>query len=426
MSLFVFGVYRISALFMMFFLYAFSVLHFDKKKTVMILAGCYLLTGLLEWRDFIVMGQTQYSVYTLVLQILLVQVTSFIISAYRDFRALFTGIVSSTYVLTGNVLGIAVYAYTGKALAGFAIQIILHGVVLLFLALTIRKDYLEEMVIVESGWLQLCAIPGLFYLICYSIVIWPVKITERIENVIPAMLVLLLMTAIYYIIVKLFSQQRHSAQLEHDREHLESYALSLKREAELMEEKEVAIVRHDMRHYFGLLESYLEEEDYGKMREMIANAQDNIHKSHHKRYCDNVAINGIVRRWATYAKEENVTFIYDIDIPAQFEDHQFEFELAAVLSNLLENAIRAAGKTVQKEGRVKFKMFPTKGRLGVEICNTFDRKQTRDKKTGFPISQPRKGHGYGLQSVKLFVDKHHAIWDYSMEEDVISMRILIP
>lgn len=427
MPVFVFGVYRISALFMMIFLAAFSVLHFNKTKTIMILTVCYLLTGLLEWREFIVLGHTQYSVYTLVLQILLVQTTSFLVSYYRDFRAFFTGIVSSTLVLVGNVIAIAIYAYTDKMFLGFAVQIILHGVVISFLILTIRKEYLEEMTILEVGWARLCLIPGLFYLTCYSIVIWPVSIGDRIENVIPAMFVLLLMTSIYYIIVKLFAQQHRATQLKHDMESLESYALSLKREADLMEEKEkeVAIMRHDMHHYFGLIEAYLEEEDFDKLNEMIHTAQDNLQKSHHKRYCENVAINGIVRRWDTFAKEEDVSFEYDIDIEDQFSDYHFEFELAAVLSNLLENAIRAAGKVSKGERKVKFKMFPAKERLGVEICNTFDQMGMRDKETGFPISEPRKGHGYGLQSVKLFVEKHNAIWDYSVEENLISMRFLI-
>lgn len=90
MSLFIFVEYRISALFVLGYIFLFSIQKYDKKRSFGILLFCYLIMGMLDWWDIYIMQKTTNSTPVMLLQIILVQTTCQLFFAYRDLRALFT------------------------------------------------------------------------------------------------------------------------------------------------------------------------------------------------------------------------------------------------------------------------------------------------------------------------------------------------
>ena len=103
-------------------------------------------------------------------------------------------------------------------------------------------------------------------------------------------------------------------------------------------------------------------------------------------YCDNVTLNGVLSGCAAIAQRESVKYTCQADAPAQLCQTN-EFALAAVLSNLVENAINAASKA-EGEHWVSVHILPVKGQLRLEVRNTYAGEITISPQTGLPQTTP--------------------------------------
>lgn len=429
MSLFIFVEYRISALFVLGYIFLFSIRKYDKKRSFGILLRCYLIMSMLDWWDIYMMQKTTNSTLVMLIQIVLVQMTCQLFFAYRGFRALFTGFTSSVYVLFGNSLCTMIYFHTKSYVFGIVVQILVHSLILAVLFLTIRKEYLWELENTEKGWRVLCLIPALFYCIIISLIAWPRDFLQEFQNELSTILVLILMIAVYVIIACGFYQRRKEQELNHDIDLLQNHAKNLRDELQLSQEKdaEMAIIRHDFHHYINLMRIYLESDEMEKLQNMLMVLHKELEQAAPKRYCENMAINGIVSKWEKRAQKNQITFTYHLDVPENLKSDSFEIEFAAVVSNLLENAVLAAAaiKDDDRERFVSICIAKSKGRLILEMTNSFSGKYQMDSKGQFLISSRGKNHGYGLRSIMSFAKKRNAIFDYSMEEHNFIVRLLV-
>lgn len=429
MSLFIFVQYRISALFVLGYIFLFSTQKYDKKRSFGILLLCYLIMGMMDWWDIYITQKTTYSIPVMLILIVLVQMSCLLIFAYRDFRALFTGFTSSTYVLFGNTLCNIVYVHTKSYVFGIAVQIVVHTLILVFLFRTIRKEYLWELENTKKGWGVLCIIPALFYCIIVSLIAWPSNFLEEPKNELPTILILILMIAVYVIIASRFYQCRKEQELNHDIDLLQNHAKNLRDELQVSQEKdaEMAVIRHDFHHYIQLMRIYLESDELEKLQKTLMVIHKELEQAVPKRYCENIAINGIVSKWEKRAKKNQITFTYHLDVPENLKSDSFEIEYAAVVSNLLENAVLAAA-TIEDNDRERFVSIciaKSKGRLILEMTNSFSGEYQMDSEGQFLISSRGKNHGYGLRSIMSFAQKRNAIFDYSIEENKFIVRLLV-
>lgn len=429
MSLFIFVNYRISALFVLGYIFLFSIQKYDKKRSFGILLLCYLIMGMLDWWDIYMMQKTTESTPVMLLQIVLVQATCLLIFAYRDFRALFTGFTSAVYVLFGNFLCNMIYEYTKSYVLGIAVQILVHSFVLAILFLTIRKKYLWELENTEKGWGALCLIPALFYCIIIFLTAWPRDFLQEFQNELVTILVLILMIVVYVSIASGFYQRRKEQELKYDIDLLQNHAKNLRDELQLSQEKdaEMAIIRHDFHHYIQLMRVYLETGEMEKLQKTLMVIDKELEQAAPKRYCENIAINGIVSKWEKRAQKNQITFTYHLDVPENLKSDSFEIEFAAAVSNLLENAVLAAAaiKDDNRERFVSIRIARSKGRLILEMINSFSGEYQMDSEGQFLMSARGKDHGYGLRSVMSFAQKRNAIFDYSIEENKFVVRLLV-
>lgn len=431
MSSFVFAEYRISALFLLAYVFFFSIRRYNKRKSLGILLLCYLVTGILDWQDIYVMKRTGYSMPVMLIEIILVQGTSLLFFAYRDFRALFTGITASCYVLFGNALCGMVYIHTGSFAAGIATQAVVHSLILGLLFLTVRKEYLWELENTKKNWNWgvLCLIPLLFYCIVVSLIAWPESYYEETKNKLSTILVLVLMTAVYVIIAAVFYQRRKEQELVHDVDLLQNHAKKLKDELQTTQEKDMklAIIRHDFHHYVNLMRVYLESDETEKLRQMLMAVEKELEQTASKRYCENRAVNGVISKWDRRAQKNGIRFNYYLDVPESLRSDSFEMEFVVVVSNLLENAVLAAAAAKDGGGErfVDVRIMRRREKLLLELVNSFSGEYRMDEERRFPVSEQGKDHGYGLRSVTSFAKKRNAVFDYSIEGNMFVVRLLV-
>ena len=138
---------------------------------------------------------------------------------------------------------------------------------------------------------------------------------------------------------------------------------------------------------------------------------------------ENTIIKAVLYNKGQRAEKLGVKYIYNVR--SNFKDISLDnSELTVILSNLLNNAIEATSMIKKKELEVfieednKYYIIDVKHRtegLKVEdLSNIF--------KMGY--STKGEGRGYGLYNVKSIVDKYRGKIQMSLDDDIISIKIL--
>jgi signal transduction histidine kinase len=413
--------------FLLLFLYIMSRHRYGKTVTAVILGVCFLLTEALDYHVFFIDGRT-FSLLATMLEILLVQGVALLISEYRDFRGLLTGIMSAAFVLVGNVLCSAAKVTFHSTPAALAVQTATHVLVLLFMVLPNRELYLNSQEdYPDMPWGRICLLPSMFYAATYLLAVWPVSIYKTPEMAAPTIAVMLLMGLSFYITMLALSDERTRHQAEQQDTAMSVYRKSLAREALLLQESSAraAVVRHDLRHYAALISTYLDAGDEASIRKMIAEMMGSLDQSIEERFCENVAINGILSLNYVLAKEKKIRYDCETVFPAKLSVS--EADLAVAVSNLVENALRAADEYPEEDKRwVRIRSHEIKEQLMVEVSNPYKGRIRRSRHTGLPVF-PRRGggHGYGLLSVQRFAAANGALFDVKSEKGVFTARLLI-
>lgn len=132
--------------------------------------------------------------------------------------------------------------------------------------------------------------------------------------------------------------------------------------------------------------SYPEEGKEQEIRALLREMDEHISRTRTVRYCENLAVNGILNYCARQAEEKGIIFEVRTEIPQRMELNEFEF--ATVVSNLLENALNAAALVEEPKRRaVRISTRSVKGRLILEISNGCVKEPQVSKLTGYPLSE---------------------------------------
>lgn len=255
---------------------------------------------------------------------------------------------------------------------------------------------------------------------------WPFNIYEMPSNLSGVLCIVGLMIISYIMLFEIFERNQRDEEQRRDMEYLENYAIRLKHEADAVREKEqkMAVIRHDLRHYSILINSYPEEGKEQEIRALLREMDEHISRTRTVRYCENLAVNGILNYCARQAEEKGIIFEVRTEIPQRMELNEFEF--ATVVSNLLENALNAAALVEEPKRRaVRISTRSVKGRLILEISNGCVKEPQVSKLTGYPLSEGGTRHGYGMKSVRAFVEKNRAVFDFSVKEGIFYVRMLV-
>lgn len=182
-------------------------------------------------------------------------------------------------------------------------------------------------------------------------------------------------------------------------------------------EQQSNMARHDRRHFNNTLLELLKA---GSTEEavQILEGQSMLKAPVLKHFCENTTVDAAVSYYAGLARERAVELDFVLDIPEAVTIDSLE--LAIVLSNLLENAVNAAGQV--PEATIRFTCVYT-GQLLVEMENPYSGHITVDER-GHPVTDV-KGHGVGTKSVVAFAEKYGALIEYEIKEDRFKVRLVI-
>ena len=204
----------------------------------------------------------------------------------------------------------------------------------------------------------------------------------------------------------------------------ENYLLSIQQErytnlCNAIEETRQA--RHDMRHHFLQLSALAEQGDIEKIRTYLAGATS---KSPNLTvpFCENQAADSVAGYYYALARRENIPFSLQLDLPARLPVD--EVDMCLVLSNLLENALEASLRIVDRPRHIRITSYLHAGNLLlIQVENTYVGEIL--EKNGVFQSSKRKGEGIGLQSVRHIAEKSGGASTFSHQNGIFCAKVML-
>ena len=136
-------------------------------------------------------------------------------------------------------------------------------------------------------------------------------------------------------------------------------------------EMQTAVYQHDMRHHLNAIDGFLAAGKPQQAEEHIRKVRSDIERITPKRYCDNELVNLLCSSFAGKAQRMGVRLEVDAKLPRELSVS--DTELCAVLSNALENALRAVSDQPEADRWVTLYCGVRLGKLLVEIQNPVPR-----------------------------------------------------
>ncbi len=399
--------YSISHAFLMLFLYFFITHRYSKTATKWI---CFLSFVLLTVTDIIKLNLYPESdacyFFVTIFQILLTQFTGIFISKKRNTKVLFMGLSASNYVIIGSVFAAILHIYTGKGVPALIGSFLIHTALLYILYANLREIWLRQYEKeYTKGWWKLCLIPVFFYCSFSFIAFFPRTLYEDPENIPGIVFFIVTMFVSYIVVLQYVHTEADQKNIYLKNVLFESYIKGLENQFYLVEQSEqnLKILRHDMRHFSGMISHLLDQKEYEEIRNIVTYINDVTDENKIEKYCSNLMVNTIISKMMKRASSFGIHVCLDLAVPKELPVNEYEF--SAVVANLFENALICVKDFAPEKRTVDIKVHCMDGQLFIQTKNAYAEEIDFDSRTGLPKSKKGENHGLGMQSAEAFSDK---------------------
>ena len=230
-----------------------------------------------------------------------------------------------------------------------------------------------------------------------------------------------LMLYLYNLLLHSISQQY---EIEMLKTQLQAYANQLN--VVLRGEEKIKALRHDIKHHLSELMLLANKHDVAEIQKYIDEMNSFLKNPNEIVSSGNLEIDSVLNFMLQKAEKELKTVDIKVMLP---EKVRHSFDINVMLGNLLENAIKAAGKTENKYLSVHIKL--KRGILKVKIENSFEssyilRKEQNRKDTILKTTKPfTKQHGIGLKNVKKIVEKYNGTMAVTAQKGIFCVNLLL-
>ena len=164
--------------------------------------------------------------------------------------------------------------------------------------------------------------------------------------------------------------------------------------------KEIKIIRHDLKHDYLLIGSYLDNKNYAKINEIVKLRVKDLHDKVNTINSANELINTIINYKLMIAASKNIEVNCNLNVSNKI--YMKDYHLNELLSNLIDNAIENCSKNNRKISIIiNEDVF-----LYIEVINSIDVSVLNSNPN---LLTNKKGdiHGHGIKSVKRIVNEYN-------------------
>jgi hypothetical protein len=220
----------------------------------------------------------------------------------------------------------------------------------------------------------------------------------------------------------LFQHYKNSIEKANEKELIDKQLNAILRQYAIKEEKEkeLMILRHDMKHLLVTVSSLFKNNQKEEALQVIDQYKSEIEETKDQKYSNNSIVNAILSYYTRICKEKDIKLTIQIKNINEIENIK-NSELAILLSNCFDNAIKAANK-VDDNRYIEFKFINSNDKIVMQIKNTFNGNIIYDQNNN-PTSNKER-HGFGTKSIIAFCKKNNLTLDYDISENVFTISIL--
>lgn len=273
----------------------------------------------------------------------------------------------------------------------------------------------------RSMQLQFGAVPLAGYLFDYVTRIYTSLLADGNQAAVEFMF--FVSSVMYIVFIFRFSVEESArSQLEQTRNNLKLQVGQAVREIEALRtsQQQTRAYRHDLRHHLQYISACIENGRGEQAQEYIQSICTEIEASKVTNYCENETANLIFSSYASRAENCGVPFRVEANIPQLIS--VAETDLCVLLSNALENALRAC-RRLKAEDRATFIEVEAREKNGwifLQFVNPCPKGvQFED---GLPVNRA-EGHGVGVRSICAIVEKYKGLSDFSVQEGRFILRV---
>ena len=183
--------------------------------------------------------------------------------------------------------------------------------------------------------------------------------------------------------------------------------------------KEIKIIRHDLKHDYLLIGSYLENKNYSKINEIVKSRIKDLHEGVNTVNSANELINTIINYKLMIADSKSIEVNCDLNVSNKI--YMKDYHLNELLFNLIDNAIENCSKNNPKINIIiNEDVF-----LYIEVINSID---VSVLNTNPNLITNKKGdiHGHGIRSIKRIVNEYNGNIKFFENGLKFHVSIIIP
>lgn len=217
----------------------------------------------------------------------------------------------------------------------------------------------------------------------------------------------------------------------------ELYYQSLQRE-----QKQVRLLRHDMRNHLTTLSGLLERGDVDAARAYLAELTESPALRGTPRFCENEAANAVLACKATELAQAGLQADFSVSLPKRLAIR--ESDLIALLGNALDNACEAAQQTTCP--RVTLRARVDKGLFMLRVVNAYAGERILTEGT-FPSTKPKEqtqglrtqktgkteweknkwnAHGFGLYGMRTLAERYGGTLQAEAKNGQFELVVCLP
>jgi len=187
---------------------------------------------------------------------------------------------------------------------------------------------------------------------------------------------------------------------------------------------EIRMIRHDMRHFIGVIQRLSEEERYEELKQFLNEYSEKTETDSIPVYSENVVINSILGYYSLKARDAGVPYYCGCSIPKQLSMN--EIDLCIVLGNALENAIEACDCIDDSDSRfISAELRVWDNKLLIKIKNSYNGiLNIQDDR--YYSTKDDKTRGIGMQNIKKVVENYNGFIKTEHDEKIFTLMVAFP
>lgn len=221
---------------------------------------------------------------------------------------------------------------------------------------------------------------------------------------------------LYRTLFRFYSESLEN-QIWEERRQAYTYQISVMRESQ----ESINALRHDLKHHIIELRSLIEKKQNSEAVQYLEHMRSFMLNPTEYAATGNPELDGVINYLLRNARERLKRVVTDIRVPPEL--FQGDFTITLILGNLLENAVREAEYSAEKE--LELHVRSRKGILLIEVGNSCSKEGSGKERRSFGTENSGARYGIGLENVKRAVYENGGELDIVREEKRFLVKVLL-